>query len=200
MIAFAKPAVSSTSSHDKFLELLPQIERQARRAFRDHQPAEREELVQEVIADAYVAFARLVELGKTDLAYATPLAMYAVRHIRSGRRVGSSVNKRDVLSPANRRVTVESLERFDHGDDRWQEVLVEDKHVGPAETAAARLDFAKWLRKLPTAKRRVARVLAGGETTQGTAKQFGLSNGRVSQLRRELQASWRELQGEPVAA
>ncbi len=198
MIAFAK--TSAVSPQGRFLELLPQIERRARSAFRDRQPAEREELVQEVIADAFVAFRRLTELGKQELAYATPLAMYAVRHVRSGRRVGTSVNNRDVLSPANRRVTVEPLQHFDHGDGEWQEILVEDRHAGPAETAAARLDVAKWFRKLPVTKRRIARVLASGESTQGTAKQLGLSSGRVSQLRRELQASWHELQGEPVAA
>jgi hypothetical protein len=159
-----------------------------------------EELVQEVVASSFVAFQRLAELDKLDLAYATPLACYAIRQVLSGRRVGSRLNKRDVLSPANRRVTIESLQRFDHGDGRWQEVLVEDKRVGPAETAAARHDFAKWLRKLPATKRRVARVLATGETTKVTACKCGLSTGRVSQLRRELQASWRELQGEPVAA
>lgn len=198
MIAFAKTSVASPQ--DRFLELLPQIERQARRAFYDRQPAEREELVQEVVANAYVAFNRLVQLGKQELAYATPLAMYAVRHVRSGRRVGTPVNKRDVLSPANRHVTVEPLQKFDHGDGEWKEVLVEDKHAGPAETAAARLDIAKWFRKLPAAKRRIARVLATGETTQGAAKQLGLSSGRVSQLRRELQASWRELHGELAVA
>ncbi len=196
MIAFAKTA--DVSPQNRFLELLPQIERQARKAFYDRQPAEREELIQEVVANTYVAFARLVQLGKQELAYATPLVMYAVRHVRSGRRVGTPVNKRDVLSPANRHVTVEPLQRFDHGE--WKEILVEDKRVGPAETAAARLDVAKWFRKLPTVKRRIARVLASGESTQGAAKLLGLSSGRVSRLRRELQASWRELQGESIAA
>ncbi len=200
MIAFAKHSVSSASTHQDFVAMLPAIRRHAQRAFRGHDPAERDELVAEVIADAFVAFRRLVELGKRDLAYATPLAMYAVRHVRSGRRVGTPVNKRDVLSPANRRITVEPLQHFDHGDGEWKEVLVEDKHAGPAETAAARLDVAKWFRKLPAAKRRIARVLATGETTKATARKCGLSEGRVSQLRRELQASWRELQGEPVAA
>lgn len=192
--------IQGSAPHDRFLELLPQIKRQASRAFRNHQPTEREELVQEVIANAYVAFTRLVELGKQELAYATPLAMYAVRHVRSGRRVGTRVNKRDVLSPANRCVTVEPLQRFDHGDGEWQEILVEDRHTGPAETAAARLDVANWYRKLPMTKQRVARVLASGESTQETAKQFGVSSGRVSQLRRELQSSWQELQGEPTVA
>lgn len=200
MIAVAKQAVHAESLYESFLEMLPAIQRYARHAFRGQDPVEREELIAEVVADALVAFRRLTELGKSRLAYATPLAMYAVRHVRSGRRVGTPVNQRDVLSPANRRVAVEPLQRFSHDDGEWQEVLVEDRHAGPAETAAARLDVAKWFRKLPVAKRRIARVLAGGETTQATAKKFGLTAGRVSQLRRELQASWRALQGEPVVS
>ena len=200
MISFAKHSVSNESRYQDFLVMLPAIRRHAQLAFRGLDPVERDELVAEVVADAFVAYRRLSELGKRELAYATPLAMYAVRHVRSGRRVGTPVNKRDVLSPANRRVTVQPLQHFDQGDGEWKEVLVEDKHAGPAETAAARLDVAKWFRKLPLTKRRIARVLAGGETTLATARRFGLTAGRVSQLRRELQASWRELQGEPVAA
>lgn len=199
MIAITQPIVPSRSVHDKFLELLPLIERAAELAFRSHRPAEREELVQEVVANSFVAFRRLAELDKLDLAYATPLAMYAIRQVRAGRRVGTPVNRYDVLSPANRGVTVEHLERFDYGDCEWKEVLVEDRHAGPAETAAARLDVANWFRKLPATKRRVARVLATGETTRATAQQFGVSLARISQLRSELQQSWRALQGEPGA-
>ena len=200
MIAVAKQAVHSETLYESFVEMLPAIRRYAQRAFRERDPGEREELIAEVVADAFVAFRRLAELGKQELAYATPLAMYAVRHVRSGRRVGTPVNKRDVLSPANRQATVEPLQRFSHEEGEWQEVLVEDRHAGPAETAAARLDVAKWFRRLPVAKRRIARELAGGETTLATAKKFGLTAGRISQLRRELQTSWRELQGEPIVA
>lgn len=199
MIAFAKHSVSSESTHQDFVAMLPAIRRHAQLAFRGLDPVEHDELVAEVIADAFVAFRRLAELGKQQLAYAAPLAMYAVRHVRSGRRVGTSVNKRDVLSPANRHVTIEPLQQFDRGDGEWKEVLVEDKHAGPAETAAARLDVAKWFRTLPPAKRRVARVLAEGETTLATAKRFGLTAGRVSQIRRELQTSWRAMHGEAAA-
>ena len=200
MIAITKHSVSSESSREDFLVMLPSIRRHAQRAFREYDPVERDELVAEVVADAFVAYRRLRELGKQELAYATPLAKYAVRHVRSGRRVGTPVNKRDVLSPANRRVTVEPLQYFDQDNGEWKEVLVEVRHAGPAETAAARLDIAKWFRKLPAAKRRIARVLATGETTKATANKCGLWEGRVSQLRRELQASWRALHGDAVTA
>lgn len=37
--------------------------------------------VQETVASAFVAYARLVKLGKEELAYATPLAQFAVRRV-----------------------------------------------------------------------------------------------------------------------
>jgi hypothetical protein len=122
------------------------------------------------------------------------LAWYAIKQVRTGRRVGSRLNIRDVLSPANRRVVVQHWQ-----DDGWQEVLVEDRHARPAETAAARIDVAAWFRSLSRKKRRVVRKLAQGETTGSVARMFGLPAGRVSQLRRELAESWEEFQGEPVA-
>ena len=66
MIAIAgstPPAADKT-----FLELLPAITAQTRRAFARLTPERREEAVQSAVADAYAAFVRLVELGKQDLA------------------------------------------------------------------------------------------------------------------------------------
>jgi uroporphyrinogen-III synthase len=68
------------------------------------------------------------------------------------------------------------------------------------QTAAARIDVAAWFRSLARKKRRIAQTLARGEGTGKVARMFGLTAGRVSQLRRELAESWEEFQGEPVAA
>lgn len=96
-----------------------------------------------------------------------------------------------------KRFTVERLDRFDEEDEAWHEVVVEDRHAGPAATAAARIDIADWFDRLPTKKRRIAATLATGETTKRTARRFNVSPGRISQLRRELHESWQLLQGEP---
>ena len=79
-------------------------------------------------------------------------------------------------------------------------MLVEDKHAGPAETAASRIDFADWLRLLPERSRRIAETLATGETTKKAAKRFRVTPGRISQLRRELQQNWQDFQGESAFA
>ncbi len=67
------------------------------------------------------------------------------------------------------------------------QVLVEDRTTTPAQTAVARIDIAAWLLTLPKKKRRIAALLATGETTKRTAMKFHVSPGRISQMRRELQ-------------
>ena len=84
--------------HAAFLAILPNIRTHARIAFRHLDPEAREDAVQEVIANCVVAYARLVELGKADLAYAGVLARFAVAQIHAGRKVGTPLRSNDVLS------------------------------------------------------------------------------------------------------
>jgi hypothetical protein len=185
--------------HAGFLKLLPQIQEHAGFCFRGYRRELRDELIQETIANALVAYVRLAELDKEDLAYATPLTRYAVVQVCAGRRVGSRQNVRDVLSELcqkEKRIVVERLDRFDVDAEEWQEVLVEDRRSGPAEIAATRIDFHAWLASLPRRKRRIAQRLARGESTSRVARLFQLSAVRISQLRAELKAAWEEFQGE----
>jgi hypothetical protein len=205
MIARARPARRPTASAccAKFLTLLPAIRDQARFACRGEDPERRQEFVAEVIANCWVAFVRLVERGMIDVCYATPLTQYAIRQVRDGRRVGSGLNVRDVSSgyaQANKHFTVERLDRYDAENDEWREILIEDRHAGPAETAAARLDIGQWFSTLPRKKRRIAATLASGEATKTAARKFGVSAGRISQMRREFENSWQEYQKEPAFA
>ena len=188
---------------DRFLEMLPQIRHQARFAFRDEPSSRRQELIAESIANCWVAYVRLVERGLLNVIYPTPLVQFAIRQVRDGRRVGSKLNANDVSSEYaqhRRGFRLEALEKYNQRRDEWKEVLVEDKHAGPADTAASRLDFADWLRLLPRRARCIAQTLALGETTKKTAKRFRVSPGRISQLRRELNQNWQDFQGEAAFA
>jgi len=183
---------------DQFLAMLPQIRRQAWIAFRDRRPEAREELIQEVIANAYCAFVQLVRQGKQAVAYPTPLAQFAIRQVRAGRRVGSRLNKQDLLSPYARRIqgfTIERIDRPDKSTGAWRQILVEDQHTGPAETAAARIDVAEWFGTLPRRQRRIAKALALGASTSAVARQFGLCPARISQLRSWFRGHWEDFQG-----
>jgi hypothetical protein len=145
------------------------------------------------IANSFVAFTRLAELNKLDLAYPGVLARYAVAQMQAGRRVGNRLNIRDVASPYAQKmkgIRLERLDGYDPVDQQWQEVLVEDRRAGPFDIVRIKLDFTAWLRSLPSKLRRIAKTLATGERTGDVARRFGLSEARVSQLRRELAASW----------
>ncbi len=204
MIAVIEPRCRvREDASPSFEELLPAIEQQAVVAFRYSPPSEREDLIAETVANAFCAYSRLVDRGMADVAYATPLACYAIKQIRSGRRVGSKLNVRDATSEycqLAKGIRIERLDRFDPEEQGWQEIVVEDRHAGPADIAAMRIDFAAWLKTLAPRLRRIAKTLAAGETTSGVARRFGVSRGRVSQIRRELMQAWAAFQGEVAAA
>jgi hypothetical protein len=145
--------------HAGFLAILPSIRRNARIAFRHLRPEAREDAVQETVANACLAYARLAERGKLDAAHPAVLARYAVAQVNEGRRVGSRLNVREVLSRYARQrkgFHVERLDRFDTEEDAWQEIIVEDRKAGPAEIVRVRMDFGDWLQTLSGRNRRLA--------------------------------------------
>ena len=108
----------------------------------------------------------------------------------------------DVLSrycQRKKNVVVERLDHHDAEEDTWAQILIEDKRAGPDETAIIRIDFAAWLQSLPRSLRNIATFLAEGETTTAAAKQVHLSQGRISQIRRELFLAWHDFQGDESA-
>ena len=101
---------------ERFAAMLPAIERHASIEFRREPASQREELISEVVGNSFVAFVRLVERGLIDVAYAGPLAAYAVKHVRAGRYVGTPPNVNDVGSVHCQKakgVTVRSLDFYD---------------------------------------------------------------------------------------
>jgi hypothetical protein len=202
MIARRKPAPSKSSQpnwHEGFLHLLPAIRKCLRHAFRNLRGDDQDEAIAETTANALVAYARLVEKGKADIAYATPLAMFAIKQFRCGRRTGTKLNVKDLSSPychAMKGVFIQRLDRFDDEEGVWKEILIEDGHATPAELAASRIDFPAWLKTLSRRDRKLALKLATGETTGTVATLFKVSAGRISQIRRELMESWRKFVGD----
>jgi len=202
------PASASTASSHKrigesnkpFVALMPSIRRRAAAASRRLPVRMRSEFVLDVIAAAYVLYTRLASRNLTASAYATPLAVYAIAHVQEGRSVGGHLNGRDVMSGhAQRRhgFGVVPLDRtFDRNGRSWRETLVDKGSYSPGDAAAFRLDFEAWLEQLSVRDRAVVNVLAGGESTSEAAKRFGVTDARISQIRRELKRDWEVFQGE----
>src|SRR5215471_3827939 len=100
MVATESRELSSRMAawHADFLAILPAIRRHARISFRNATPELRQELVQETIANSLANYARLLELGKPDIAFPSALARYAVAQVRAGRTVGNRLRIGDVLA------------------------------------------------------------------------------------------------------
>ena len=140
----ARPRRPVPRWHKAFLAMLPVIRNYARGAFSRLNPDLRQDLTQEVIANAMCAYVRLFQQGRVALAYPTVLARYGIAQVRDHRRVGAKLNIKDVMSPycqTKKHVIVERLDHFDEEENQWCEAIVEDRTAGPAETVqrAARL-------------------------------------------------------------
>jgi DNA-directed RNA polymerase specialized sigma24 family protein len=189
----------SANWQQRFLALLPVIVNYVRPAFRELGPEAKAEAVQEAVANALVAYARLVEQGRESLAFATILAKFAVSQVRAGRQVGGRLNAQDISSQycqQRKRIRLGRLDRFDPIEGIWQETIVEDHRTPILDQVCFRIDFPAWLDSLPPRDRKIAQSLAEGLSTTEVARRFGLTMGRVSQLRREFEKSWLAFQGE----
>lgn len=192
----------SRQQKDKFVSLLPSIQNQAGVAFRSEPSERRQELIAEVCANCWVAFVGLIERGLEDVIYATPLAQYAIKQVRSGRKVGIKANVNDITSrhcQVRKGVRVGRLDHYDMDEEDWKEVLIEDRHAGPAQTAIARIDISHWFEQLKPRDRAIASFLALGNGTKDTAKEFRVSPGRIAQKRREFLERWGHFQNESMA-
>ena len=194
---------SVSAWHAGFLAMLPTIYSYARGAFTHLNPEARQDMIQEVIANALVAYVRLYQQGRVALAYPTVLAKYGISQVRDGRRVGAKLNIKDPLSrycQKRKGVVVERLDKFDDEENAWQEAVVQDTRTAPVpDIVSFRVDFADWLASLCRRDRRIAESLAIGNRTSDVAERFELSEGRISQLRREMASSWKSFTGEATA-
>jgi hypothetical protein len=179
--------------HDRFLDMLPTIKRYACKSFREFDRETKEDLVEECVANCYCAYARLVERGKEHVAFPTRLAGYAVRQIKDGRRVGKKGNAKDVYDIHARVKGGYQLKYIGSPHEQcggWKEQLIDNRRTPVPEQAAFRLDFPCWLRTLSRRDRRIVNQLAAGERTSDVARKFGVSAGRVSQMRGQLREGW----------
>ena len=76
---------------------------------------------------------------------------------------------------------------------------IPDRTCTPADLAASRIDFPAWLCTLSRRDRKVAQFLAFGNRTGDAARRFGVYESRISQLRKELAASWHRFVGDEPA-
>jgi len=197
---------SSCDWQTGFLAVLSTVETHARIRFRRLNADRREEAIQETIAAACMNFQLAAAQGNLNVVHPSTLADFAVRHTRTGRHVGCAQDAaRDVMSPAcHRRYGVRVSRFFESRSadiaNGWQQAVIADRKVPVPDLAAFRIDFAGWLQTLTDRDREIICAFSGGDSTKAVAERFGLSEGRVSQLRRKFERLWLAFQGECAEA
>ena len=198
----------------RYLSLMPKIETHARIYFRHVRcPDGREDVVQEAIALTWKWFLRLSERGKDPGRFVTALARYAAAAVKCGRRLTGQERARDVMSavaqrrhgfrlerlPASTRTALEDLYGEPNGQrhlDEFEERLVDNTRTPVADAAAFRLDFPAWLVRQTERDRRIIADMMRDERTLDLAHKYGVSPGRIAQLRRAYHTDWRHFHGE----
>jgi hypothetical protein len=193
-------ALSLHALHAGFLTIWPRIERHAHIYFRHLRcPHQKADAIAETVALSWYWYVRLAERGKDAARFPSALATFAARAVRAGRRVCGQERSCDVLSPTAQRrhhFAVERLPDFSalNSNPLW-EALHDNTQTPPPEQVAFRLDFPAWLRTRTERDRHLAEDLMTGERTSDVSTKFGLTRGRISQLRRDFHDDWQRFCG-----
>ncbi len=200
MIVIAEHQTScQTGWQSDFVTMLPELEQRLSYAFRSLDPEAREDAIENGIVHCLLAYVRLFKKGREKSVSPSNLAWYATLQVKTGRQAGCQLNVKDPLSrhaQLKKGIRVERLDKYSASHEEWIESMAQDKRASVLDQVAARMDFRTWLASLSEQTRRIAKDLAFGFTTAETAKKYGVTAGRISQIRRTLQTSWAEYQHE----
>lgn len=208
---------TNSSLHAPFLDLLPKLHTHAAIYFRGIPcPDRKADKINETVALAWKWYIRLCEKGKDITKFRMVFIYLVAKAVKSGRRICGQEKAKDVLSPlAQQRhnFVVESLPastRVPHehlyGEPRGQrkqdayEERLKDNMVSPIpDQVQFRIDFPAWLATLTPRERKLIRAMALNEKTSDLSKEFEVSPGRISQMRKEFQQGWHRYIGDGVA-
>jgi hypothetical protein len=213
-------ATSSFASHSPeqlqvaFLALVPNIEKHARNAFAYYKCAnQKADKVAESVALAWKWFVRLHERGKNASTFPVVFASLVARAVASGRRIAGGEPASDVMSKSAQRKHGFSVTEFPHADaiplheifsdphaqkaiDALEERLADNTQTPVPDQAAFRIDFPAWMRTLSPRERLLAQAMMREEGTNDLSRKFGVSAGRISQIRSKLRTEWTSFCGD----
>ena len=122
------------------------------------------------------------QLERTALPHVTPasIAWMAVRRVGVGRQFKQSIRSVN----AGRIDRRSKRPKFRQVHVNLQDVAAVD--APPSETVPGWMDYNTWLAAYDSRKRGIAEALAVGGKTHEVAQQYGVTEGRISQMRREF--------------
>jgi len=187
--------MTTATLHARFLSILAKIRTHARIFFRHVRcRCKREDFIAETIALCWKWFVRLATKGKDACHFPSVLATYAARAVKCGRRVYGQMKAQDVLNEhAQQRhgFYLGKLPDFSTlSENPLAEALIDNTRSPVPDQVQFRLDFPSWLRTRNERDRRVINDMAMGQRTLDLSKKYGISPGRISQLRREFHDDW----------
>ena len=177
-----------------FLDQYPRFRDHARFAFRHvHCPSTRDDQVAEALALAWRHFVALLARGKNPAGFVTVLAFRCSQAVKAGRRLDGTESPCDVLSQR-----AAACHQFTLSRDLdtvpvtgpWADAVTENGRTPVPDQAAFRIDFPRWRSSFARRDRAVLDALMAGCGTLEVAREFRVTPGRVSQLRRMFEASW----------
>jgi len=197
----------TNTSSDRFLKLLPAVQAHAMNQFRYLPDADREEAIAEATAAALLNFRIAERHDKADTVTPGTLSRFAVLHVRNGRHVGGSQDRRkDVLSRSAQRrnrfrvysLPIRDAQSFNcmTAPDQpvWREHLLHDRRTLPSDQAAFRIDWSKFLAGQSDRTRCTLAMLAEGHQQVEVADRLGISPPAVCQRIRRARKEWENFQ------
>jgi hypothetical protein len=200
--------LSRRALHCRFLTVLPRIERHARIVFRYIKCWHtKQDKIQEVRSLTWKWIRRLNKLGKKWWHFIAPLGCYACRAVKSGRKVAGMISAKDVLNeitqakrgfmvqglPHSTATAFEQMYAKPHGQqhqDAFEERLQDNTMTPVPEQVAFRIDFPAWRKTRTLRDRRLMDDMMAGHRTKNLAQKHRMSEGRISQLRRDFHEDW----------
>src|SRR5882757_123454 len=158
MIAFNKEQ-NQTTWQSSFVAMLPELEQKLRLAFCRLDPESREDAIEEGIVHSLLAYVRLGEQGRAEVASVSSLAWYSSRQIKRGRPAVGHMNGKEPLSRYGQFSNDIKVERQ---PSNWIDAMVEDKRAAVADQVAARMDVGAWFATLTKRMKEIAKDLAFG--------------------------------------
>ena len=154
-----RSAKSSTDVNTTFVNTyLRPVRTHAAISFRHLPSVDKEELVAESVANAFVNFKSAERRGAAHRLTPSTVANYAVRGVKDGRRAGGSCDgKTDVMSFKAQRLggfkvyPLHRLEAFPYDilevpdQSVWRDRLLHDRRTLPSDQAAFRIDLSTFL-------------------------------------------------------
>lgn len=152
---------------------------------------------EEALAVGWVEHWKLWCKGRDASLWPTGFAQQIVRNVMGGRKIGSRLRSNEALSveaQARRGFAMQSLPDYSTmSGNEVSEALADHQCENPADAAAFNLSFPVFLARENERNRAIISAFLRGLSPQAICERFQLSEGRISQLRREFRQRWAHL-------